>query len=30
MAKDEYGMKEFIQGLVIGVIFGFLIATWLL
>jgi len=26
----EYGMKEFIQGLLIGVILGFLIATQLL
>ena len=29
-AEVEYGMKEFIQGLLVGFIIGFLIATQLL
>lgn len=29
-AEIEYGMKEFIQGLLVGFIIGFLIATQLL
>ena len=29
-AEIQYGMKEFLQGLLVGVIIGFLIATQLL
>ena len=29
-AEIEYGMKEFVQGLLVGFIIGFLIATQLL
>jgi len=25
----EYGLKEFIQGLILGIIFGFVLATFL-
>ncbi len=32
MSKEEieYGIKEFIQGAIIGFIFGFLVATYLI
>ena len=29
-AEVEYGLKEFIQGVILGVIFGLLLATYLI
>ncbi len=26
----EYGLKEFIQGLILGIVFGFILATYLI